>query len=135
MKTVFADTNYWVAIINPLDQLHDRAVEVEKSIRPVAMVTTEPVFVEVLNYFCSFGPAVRDSACRVVRRLMMAPGVELVQSVPEMFLRGLALYEARRDKAYSLTDCISMNLMRDRGLADVLTQDRHFTQEGFNTLL
>jgi predicted nucleic acid-binding protein len=39
------------------------------------------------------------------------------------------------DKGYSLTDCISMNVMRDRGINDVLTQDKQFAQEGFNILL
>jgi uncharacterized protein len=50
------------------------------------------------------------------------------------FLDALALYQARPDKAYSLTDCISMQAMRREGLTDVLTNDRHFTQEGFHIL-
>jgi predicted nucleic acid-binding protein len=49
-------------------------------------------------------------------------------------LGGLALYRARPDKGYSLTDCISMQTMRREGLMDVLTNDRHFEQEGFRAL-
>ena len=49
-------------------------------------------------------------------------------------LEGLALYKARPDKGYSLTDCISMQTMRREGLTDVLTNDRHFEQEGFLAL-
>jgi predicted nucleic acid-binding protein len=52
----------------------------------------------------------------------------------EGFLEGLALYEARPDKAYSLADCISMQTMRREGLTEVLTNDRHFEQEGFRAL-
>ncbi|MEE8302175.1 MAG: hypothetical protein V3S24_07050 [Candidatus Tectomicrobia bacterium] len=48
-----------------------------------------------------------------------------------MFLDGISLYESRLDKAYSLTDCISMQIMRRDGLIEGLTNDRHFTQEGF----
>ena len=51
------------------------------------------------------------------------------------FLSGFNLYEARPDKGYSLTDCISMSIMRERGIKDVLTHDAHFTQEGFHILL
>jgi len=51
-----------------------------------------------------------------------------------LFLEGLSLYRARPDKAYSLTDCISMQTMRCEGLTDVLTNDHHFTQEGFRIL-
>ncbi len=51
-----------------------------------------------------------------------------------MFLSGFDLYRARPDKGYSLTDCISMQIMRREGLTDALTNDRHFEQEGFRAL-
>jgi len=49
----------------------------------------------------------------------------------ESYSKGLAFYESRPDKEYSLTDCISMETMRREGLTDVLTNDRHFEQKGF----
>ena len=49
-------------------------------------------------------------------------------------MSGLELYESRLDKHYSLTDCSSMQMMRRLGLTDALTNDRHFTQEGFSIL-
>jgi predicted nucleic acid-binding protein len=59
----------------------------------------------------------------------------VIEHSHETFLAGLELYEARPDKGYSLTDCISMNLMRERGINEVLTHDHHFEQEGFTILL
>jgi predicted nucleic acid-binding protein len=47
---------------------------------------------------------------------------------------GLALYQVRPDKGYSLTDCISMQTMRREGMTDALTSDWHFEQEGFRAL-
>jgi hypothetical protein len=41
MRKVFADTNYFVAVINPLDQLHQRAKEIEREISPVNAITTK----------------------------------------------------------------------------------------------
>ena len=35
---------------------------------------------------------------------------------------------------YSLVDCISMQTMRQQGLTEALTNDRHFEQEGFRAL-
>ena len=32
-------------------------------------------------------------------------------------------------------DCISMDTMRQMGLTEVLTNDHHFTQEGFTILI
>ena len=48
---------------------------------------------------------------------------------------GLELYENRLDTGYSLTDCISMSLMSEREIQEVLTHDNHFKQEGFTSLL
>ena len=58
----------------------------------------------------------------------------MVRHTHESFLAGLALYKARADKGYSLTDCISMTAMRERNITEVLTHDRHFAQEGFTLL-
>lgn len=135
MRRVFADTNYFVAIINPLDQLHQRAKEVERELGPVSVVTTESVLVEVLNYFCSYRQVLRQSATKITKGLISAPTVEVIPTAHEAFLAGLALYEARDDKGYSLTDCISMAAMRDRAIDEVLTRDKHFAQEGFKILL
>jgi predicted nucleic acid-binding protein len=45
------------------------------------------------------------------------------------------LYEQRHDKGYSLVDCTSMTTMRRQGISEVLTNDHHFTQEGFEIVL
>jgi len=50
-------------------------------------------------------------------------------------LAGLRLYEQRNDKGYSLVDCISMTTMRRYAILEVLTNDHHFMQEGFNVAL
>jgi predicted nucleic acid-binding protein len=39
------------------------------------------------------------------------------------------------DKGYSLTDCFSMSVMRERGMDEILTADHHFEQEGLIALL
>jgi len=42
---------------------------------------------------------------------------------------------ARRDKPWSLTDCISFVVMEQLGLVDALSADHHFEQAGFNILM
>ncbi|TRV46210.1 MAG: hypothetical protein EWV53_08380, partial [Microcystis panniformis Mp_MB_F_20051200_S9] len=39
------------------------------------------------------------------------------------------------DKGYSLTDCASMQIMRQLEIYEILTFDKHFQQEGFSALL
>lgn len=135
MRTVFVDTNYLVALINPKDQWHDRARQAQREIGIVRLITTEWVLAETLNYFAERGAPLRRMAARTSHRLMRSPEVDAISATHEDYIAGLAFYEARLDKGYSLTDCISMNLMRERGVTEVLTHDQHFTQEGFTILL
>ena len=69
-----------------------------------------------------------------VEDILGDPNVHVVPQTRGSFLEGLKLYRARPDKGYSLTDCISMQTMRRQGLFDVLTNDKHFQQEGFRVL-
>ncbi len=127
MNRAFADTVYWVARINPRDHWHAGF----KAAGPMPLVTTDEILDEVLAHFSAYGPAMRLRAGRIIRQILNHPDVEVVPQSRQSFLDGLALYESRLDKDYSLTDCIAMLTMRQRGLTDVLTRDAHFAQEGF----
>jgi len=135
VKTVFADTFYWVAIANPRDQWHESARRVSQSLEQTRLVTTDEVLVEFLTLLSSYGAEMRNMAVRLTRSILSNPNVQVVPQTRSSFLSGLALYEGRPDKEYSLTDCISMQTMRDHGLAEVLTHDHNFEQEGFTIML
>ena len=130
MSQAFADTVYWVARINPRDQWHATFQAVEN----LWLLTTDEVLDEVLAHFSAFGPAMRCRAAAIIRRILVHPDIEVVPQSRESFLNALTLYEARQDKAYSLTDCSSMATMRAQGITQVLTRDAHFAQEGFALL-
>jgi predicted nucleic acid-binding protein len=98
------------------------------------LYTTDTVFDEYLAAYGAREAYLRQRAAATVRRLLASPEVTVIHQTRELFLEGLTLYEARPDKAYSLTDCISMQTMRREGLTEVLTNDHHFTQEGFHIL-
>jgi predicted nucleic acid-binding protein len=135
MRRVFADTLYWVAILHRKDQWHQAAVTVSRSLAKCQLVTTDEVLAEVLAAFCDAGPILRKRAASLVRSLQQKPTVTVHPQSRRSFLAGLTLYEARPDKGYSLTDCISMETMRQDGITEILTHDSHFTQEGFAVLL
>lgn len=134
MNPVFVDTVYWVALINPNDQWSSLALSAGSKLRDVQLVTTDSVLIEVLNFFAERGEEARLRAVSAAEEILTNPDTEVVRHIHESFLVGLALYKARADKGYSLTDCISMTTMRERNITEVLTNDRHFTQEGFTVL-
>jgi predicted nucleic acid-binding protein len=109
MRAVFADTCYWLSLLNPRDQTHDIAIRVSKGLTGDRIVTTEEVLTEVLNYFGSRGPYFRSAAAKLVERMQADRSIDILPQTHNDFLAGLGLYQAQTDKGYSLTDCISMS--------------------------
>lgn len=135
MRVAFVDTLYLVALFNPRDQWHKRAIEAAALVSEANLITTEDVLVELLNFFSEYGEKSRRGAVAHVEGILSGANIEVMQQSHETFMAGLALYKARPDKGYSLTDCISMHAMREHGIVDILTHDDHFRQEGFTVLL
>ena len=135
MNAVFADTFYWIAFTNVQDLAHENAKAFTLSAKPGRICTTEEVLIEYLNYFAGWGPHFRRQAAINVQNMLESKTVQIMPQTTDSFLGGLNLYRARLDKGYSLTDCISMQTMRNEGITDALTDDAHFEQEGFRALL
>ena len=135
MKQIFADSLYWVALVNPKDRWHEKSREVAATLASTNLVTTEAVLMEFLNFFSSYRPSMKKAIADNLQDIIDAPDIEVVFPSDDLLLSGLKFYEKRLDKGYSMVDCISMVVMRDRNLTEVLTHDQHFTQEGFTILL
>jgi predicted nucleic acid-binding protein len=132
MKRVFVDAFYFLAYLNPNDSAHERACEITNELQ-ATFVTTEWVLVEVANAMSS--PANRGKAAEFIRALRSDPQVTDIGYEQSVADAGFAMYAARPDKGWSLTDCISFVVMQREGLTDALTADRHFEQAGFVALL
>jgi uncharacterized protein len=132
MTEVFADAHYYIAMLNPSDAAHSRAMAATTQLtRPV--VTTLWVLMEVADALSA--PAIRGKTHRFLQTIFTDPKTSVYSEMDPWLARGLALYGRRPDKNWSLTDCISFEVMAERGLSDALTADHHFTQAGFCALL
>jgi predicted nucleic acid-binding protein len=135
MKRVFADTSYWIALFNPRDELHERAVAAAQSYSDDQIVTSEMILAEFLNGFSDRGPRLRAAASKAVKALRSRPNVTVMPQTSDQFERALSRYEERIDKDWSLTDCASFLIMEAEGIGAALTHDQHFAQAGFKALL
>jgi len=129
---VFADTAFYVAIINERDALHLAAMEFSKQYR-AHIVTTEYVLVELGNWFAR--SAHRNRFGYLIQQVFGDSKTTIVPAERSLLLEGVDLYVSRADKDWSLTDCVSFIVMRQFALTDALTDDHHFAQAGFNLLL
>jgi predicted nucleic acid-binding protein len=75
--------------------------------------------------------SVRQKTLQVIKGLQNSPQIVIIPQTHQTFQSGLNLYQNRLDKDYSLTDCISMQTMHQMNINEILTHDKHFTQEGF----
>ena len=131
MRRFFVDTFYWIALTNRRDQWHRRVQAFNRALDVYHLYNTDEVLAEFLT-FCGEGTSyTRRQAALFARRVLDDPHTTVIPQTHTLFLEGLALYESRLDKQYSLADCISMQVIRREQLTDVLTNDHHFTQEGF----
>lgn len=107
-------------------------VSVSQSLVPAQIVTTDEALTEFLDYFGDRGSLLRQAATRMVAQMQVDRTIHIEPQSRETFVvAGFRFYRARLDKGYSLTDCISMDVMLHMQLTEALTIDGHFSQEGF----
>jgi predicted nucleic acid-binding protein len=80
-------------------------------------------------------PVWRERAVSLVNHLAARADVEIVPFSSALWSKGWKLFGQRPDKSWSLTDCISFEVMLERGLTEALSADSHFAQAGFRALL
>lgn len=133
MDSVFVDTSYWLALEVQDDQFHPEAnrhwMGLGRSLPQ--LVTTSFVVSETVTMLNRRD--VHAKAVEVGNRLLQSKYVDLVHVSERLFLEGWEFLVQHQDKRYSLTDCISFVLMKQRGLTAALTFDKHFRQAGFQT--
>ena len=135
MNAVFADAGYWIALFNPRDQLHAKAISVSTTLQGRSIVTSQMVLTEFLNHYAALGQLFRQRAVQVVRSLQGNVDVEVVPQTDAQFAAALTLYAQRPDKEWGITDCASFLTMQERGITEALAYDDHFYQAGFIPLL
>jgi predicted nucleic acid-binding protein len=127
VSTVFADTSFYLALLDDADPHHGRALSESKRFRTI--LTTEFILLELGNA-CARAEDHADFLA-LVAGMRASQRVKIVPLSSELLNRGLERMRERNDKDWSLTDCVSFIVMDDEGLQEALTGDRHFEQAGF----
>jgi predicted nucleic acid-binding protein len=133
MKTVFAETFYFLARLNASDQAHGKA-DAFTSGNVVRMVTTEWVLTELADGLPR-SPRGRSAFLGTLADLQADADATIVPCDPALLAEGIWLYGQRLDKEWSLTDCTSFVVMTRAGITEALTGDKQFEQAGFMALL
>ena len=135
MSAVFVDASYFIAQFRPADQWEQLAQEARGRLGEVELVTTDEILTEFLTGISRGGAVIREKAEAAVQEMLRNGNIRVIPQTRPSFLDGLNRFRRRLDKAYSLQDCIAMNVMETEGITEILTSDHNFEQEGFIRLM
>lgn len=135
MRKVFADANYWVALLNPKDDLHGKATAVSAALGPCQIVTSEFVLLEMMNLLAKAGLHLKEIVYKAVQDMRNNPNIVVEPATSLLFQKASVEYLANKDKEWGCIDCSSMIIMRDKEISEALTYDKHFVQMGYRALL
>ena len=131
MTPLFIDSAYVIALVNRRDRYHLEAESLARQHKNREFITTDAVLFEIGN---ALARQFRTAAGQIFEQFLNAPEVEIVYTSPQRLEKAVALYERMADKQWSLVDCLSFEIMRERCIRGALTPDHHFSQAGFRTL-
>jgi predicted nucleic acid-binding protein len=131
----FLDSAYPIALASIADQHHINAAKIAAFLKakPPRLITTRAVLLEIGSALAK--PQWRAIGIELLKHFETDPRLEIVPLENPLYHRGFELFQSRTDKSWSLTDCISFVVMRERGLSEALTSDLHFEQAGFTALM
>jgi predicted nucleic acid-binding protein len=118
----FADTWFWVALINKREPGHAAANVLKKKIGD-DIVTSQLVMIEFMAHCSCLGPYLRGICWKLVKELLTSP-IKVVPHTEDIYARALDRYASvSDDKKWSLVDCASFEIMNDENISHVLTED------------
>jgi len=135
IRKVFVDTSAWLALVNKSDAAHHKA----RMVRDVLLrdqtqfVVTNYVMVEIANALCRTPH--KETAVKLINFIEMSENIQIVEINKEIYKEAWRVYSTYLDKDWSLTDCTSFEVMKERRITEVFTTDKHFEQAGFDILI
>ena len=132
MDEVFIDTSFVVALVNEDDQNHQLALNLSSQLSRQRLVTTDAILLEIGN---ALSRNFKSESVEIIEDFLTSDDVQVVHLDPTLFRKAFELYKKRPDKVWGLIDCVSFVVMKELGITEALSADRHFEQAGFRILV
>jgi uncharacterized protein len=126
------DTSGFFSIHDRAEKNHAPAKELYQNSR--LRVTTNYVLAEYVALALIRGLS-REKVVAFSAEILSDATIEIIWVDEILHRRAVELLLQRQDKKYSLCDAVSFIIMRERGITEALTTDKHFKQENFVRLL
>ncbi len=135
-EPVFVDTVHLVGLLLVDDQWHRVAIAADANVGERRRFTSHGVFHEFLAHVSRYGERTRAEAVAAVRSMGRDESISIVTHTEALVGAALDLYDGEfRYTRLSLQDCVSIQIMRDFGISEILTADQEFALAGVTPLL
>jgi uncharacterized protein len=132
MRRLFVDTAGWMAMADSKDPVHQHSLQYrDESLEQGAILFTSNYILDETLTLIRMRLGI-DPAEKWWGMVSESPRCNVEWITPERAEKALHLFFRWRDQIFSFTDCTSFVLMRELGIENVLTADRHFVTAGFN---
>jgi predicted nucleic acid-binding protein len=137
MLEVFADTAGWANFFVRTEPFHLQAKNLMQQwhANGAKIVTTNYVLLELIALLNSPLRLLRVEQIRTIETIKNSSWVEIFHINPSIDELAWELLRTREDKRWSLVDCSSFEVMRQRKITQAFTSDHHFEQAGFLSML
>ena len=126
------DTSGFLSLYESKESFHQQAVGLYDSAK--SLLTTSYVLAKYTALAQIRGIS-REQIIEFSETILDDETIEIVWVDEFLHRQAVAFISERRDKNYSICDAISFVIMREHGISESLTTDKHFEQEGFIRLL
>ena len=133
MISVFIDTSFVIAMFTPEDKYHQKALATSHDLFQYQQIwITDAVLYEIGN---SFSKSKKTPVAEFIRDCYKTEQIHVEKTSTELFIKALERYDTFTDKEWSLTDCLSFEVMDENDIVLAYSSDHHFEQAGFQYAL
>lgn len=122
-RSVFVDSNYFVAFFNTNDTLHKKAVNLAKELERnnLTILISNFIFLETVTVLAQ--RVGKEIALRVGRYLLEDPKINMLHIDAELQNAAWLIFQEIKDKNISFVDCSNLAVLRSEDGAELLTFD------------
>ena len=137
MNEIFADTSGWANYFVRTEPFHQEAKQLMQKWykNRTRVITTNYVLLELVALFISPLRITRQQQIQAIETIKAVEWIEILHIDQTLDDQAWQFLKTRNDKMWSLTDCSSFVVMKQRQISQGFTTDHHFEQAGFVMLL
>ncbi|WP_045211858.1 type II toxin-antitoxin system VapC family toxin [Desulfonatronovibrio magnus] len=137
MNEVFADTSGWANYFVQTESFHKDAKGLMQQWYKdqTRVITTNYILSELVALFISPLRIPRPQQIQAIETIKTVGWIEIIHIDKQLNDKTWQFIKERDDKMWSLVDCSSFVVMKERQLSHGFTTDHHFEQAGFVRLL